>query len=203
MAARVFHEKGYDGASIQDLADALGMLKGSLYYYIDSKEDLLFDVLRSAHEDARANIALTDAHPGDALQRVRLFMRLHVLFNLRNLDRMGVFSNDFRSLRPDRRDEIRAYRNEYFAFAKRLIVDAQEARLACPDLDPTLTALAFIGMSNWVYEWYRPERGAAPEEIAESYADLAVAGIHCTPATHTPGHRAALAAISRPAARAG
>ena len=54
VATQVFYEKGYDGASLQDIADRLGMLKGSLYYYIQSKEDLLFDVISAVHRDGLA-----------------------------------------------------------------------------------------------------------------------------------------------------
>jgi AcrR family transcriptional regulator len=52
----VFYAKGYDAASLQDIADRLGMLKGSLYYYIQSKEDLLYDVIKAAHEEGLATI---------------------------------------------------------------------------------------------------------------------------------------------------
>src|SRR5690242_21930048 len=57
-AARVFHEKGYESTSIQDIADAVGILKGSLYYYITSKEDLLFEIIRGVHEEALKNLEL-------------------------------------------------------------------------------------------------------------------------------------------------
>ena len=55
-AARVFHEKGYESTSIQDIADAVGILKGSLYYYITSKEDLLFEILQDVHEQGLRNL---------------------------------------------------------------------------------------------------------------------------------------------------
>ena len=68
VATEVFYEKGYDGASLQDIADRLGMPKGSLYYYIQSKEDLLFDVISSVHKDGlaviRARAAVASLTPG-------------------------------------------------------------------------------------------------------------------------------------------
>ena len=64
VATDVFYAKGYDAASLQDSADRLGMLKGSLYYYIRSKEDLLFDVIKAVHEEGLANIKSLAAGEG-------------------------------------------------------------------------------------------------------------------------------------------
>src|SRR5438093_6121381 len=80
-AARVFHEKGYESTSIQDIAEAVGILKGSLYYYIRSKEDLLYEILQAVHEDALANIRRVDELEGDALQKLRAFVTAHFTFN--------------------------------------------------------------------------------------------------------------------------
>src|SRR5947207_409360 len=60
-AARVFHEKGYESTSIQDIADEVGILKGSLYYYIRSKEDLLYEIIRDIHDDAIAYVGHIDS----------------------------------------------------------------------------------------------------------------------------------------------
>ena len=102
-AARVFHEKGYESTSIQDIAEAVGILKGSLYYYIRSKEDLLYEIILDVHEDALANIRQVDEGDGDALQKVRAFVTSHLVFNAENLTKMGVFFHDFRSLSGERR----------------------------------------------------------------------------------------------------
>ena len=64
------YEKGYDGASLQDIADRLGMLKGSLYYYIQSKEDLLFDVISTVHQDGMAALQARTEVVGEPLDRL-------------------------------------------------------------------------------------------------------------------------------------
>jgi AcrR family transcriptional regulator len=194
-AARVFHEKGYESTSIQDIADAVGILKGSLYYYINSKEDLLFEILEAAHTDALSIIAETRAVEGSALQRVRKFVTLHVRFNAENLVRMGVFFQDFRSLSPERRRVIVEDRDHYDQFLRSLIREGQQEGVICPDLDPKLTAIAILGMMNWIYHWYRPGAGASAAELAENYADFVVAALACSRETHTPGHRGELAPV--------
>src|SRR5580658_9380050 len=74
VAARVFHEKGYGSSSIQDIADGVGILKGSLYYYIDSKEDLLYEILRGVHEEALARIETAVAAETGTLAKIRAYV---------------------------------------------------------------------------------------------------------------------------------
>ena len=87
-AAEIFHRNGYADTSVQDVADAVGILKGSLYYYIDSKEDLLYRVLLEVHEDAgdilASIVAMTGATP---LERIAAYVRSHVEYNVRNTPR--------------------------------------------------------------------------------------------------------------------
>src|SRR6202043_297981 len=77
-ATQVFYEKGYDGASLQDIAERLGMLKGSLYYYIQTKEDLLFEVISTVHQDGLAVIQARAEAPGEPLQRLQNVIQGHV-----------------------------------------------------------------------------------------------------------------------------
>jgi AcrR family transcriptional regulator len=188
-AARVFHEKGYESTSIQDIADAVGILKGSLYYYITSKEDLLFEIIRGVHEEALKNLELTRELDGDALQKIRAFVVVHLTHNATNLVKMGVFFQDFRSLSGERREIIVKERDLYDHFLRDLIRQGQEQKIICPDIDPKLAAITVLGMMNWIYQWYRPDGGLSVEEIAAAYGDFVVAGLACDPKTHVPGHR--------------
>src|ERR1700761_228 len=74
-AAKIFHRKGYSETTVQDIADAVGILKGSLYYYIDSKEDLLFQMLLEVHEDAKVIVKETAALDLSALERLRVYVQ--------------------------------------------------------------------------------------------------------------------------------
>ena len=105
-AAQVFHEKGYESTSIQHIADSVGILKGSLYYYITSKEDLLYEIIQGVHEEALRNLEKTRAVEGNALQRLRAFAMYHFTFNAENRVKVAVFFQDFRSLTPERRQTI-------------------------------------------------------------------------------------------------
>jgi AcrR family transcriptional regulator len=194
-AARVFHEKGYESTSIQDIAEAVGILKGSLYYYIRSKEDLLYEILQSVHEDALANMGRLDEVDGDALEKIRAFVTLHLTFNAENLTKMGVFFHDFRSLSPERRTQIVEARDVYETLLRNLIREGQQESMVCTEVDPKVAALGVMGMLNWIYQWYVAGGVRSAEQIAEEFSNLVVAGLACTPETHVPGHRVRLGAL--------
>ena len=189
VAARVFHEKGYGSSSIQDIADGVGILKGSLYYYIDSKEDLLYEILRGVHEEAFQQIEEAVAAEKATMARLRAFVVALFTFHTENLIRIGVFFSDFRSLNPERQEAIIRERDRYDKLLRDVIRQGQEEEVICPDLDPKVTALAILGMVNWIHQWYKPGGGRSARTIAEAYADFALAGVACSPATHVSGHR--------------
>jgi AcrR family transcriptional regulator len=188
-AARVFHEKGYESTSIQDIADSVGILKGSLYYYITSKEDLLFEIIQGVHEEALKNLDRTAAVEGDALQKIRAFVVIHFTHNAHNLVKMAVFFQDFRSLNGPRRKLIVEERDLYDNFLRDLIRQGQDEGIVCPDIEPKLAAITVLGMMNWIYHWYKPGGELPASEIASAYADFVIAGLACDRKTHTPGHR--------------
>lgn len=176
-AARIFHEKGYQATSIQDIAEAVGILKGSLYYYISSKEDLLFEVITEVHEQALRNLEQVERLEGDALAKLRLLIEAHVLNNVENLSETAVFYHDFRSLGEERRRKVIEERDVYEGFLRGLLRDGQRRGIIRDDLDPKMLAIGILGMINWLYHWYQPDGGYEPRDIARSYADLVLEGL--------------------------
>lgn len=176
-AARIFDEKGYEATSIQDVADAVGILKGSLYYYIDSKEDLLFGIIEEAHLEGLANLERIEDMEADTLTQLRALLEAHVLSNMRNRTKVGVFFHDFRSLSGERHDTIVSERDRYDEKLRALIEQAQEEGVIVSELDAKIVSLGILGMLNWVYQWYSPDGPFAAEEIAAQFADLALGGL--------------------------
>ena len=187
-AAAIFRDKGYDATSIQDIADAVGILKGSLYYYIDTKEELLFAVIQEIHEGGLADLHRWRDSDADPLVRLRGFVETHVLHLAENYVKAAVFFHDFRSLDGPRRDVILSERDEYDSSLREIIRSGQEAGVICPDVDAKLAAFGVLGLMNWIYHWYRPDGGLSAKAIASGLADIAVAGLACSEATHVPGH---------------
>lgn len=176
-AARIFHEKGYDATSIQDVADAVGLLKGSLYYYIDTKQDLLFGVIDEVHRESLRSLERWQSLDGDALVKLRAFIEGHILVNTRHLVKMSVFFHDFRSLDGERREQIIHERDRYDTYLRSLIRQGQEEGMVDPELDPKLAAMGILGMMNWVYHWWRPDGPNSAEQVAGEFADLVLVGM--------------------------
>lgn len=193
-AGRLFAERGFDNTSLQDIGDAVGVLKGSLYHYIASKEELLYDVIKVGHEGLLENMRVCRALKGDPLETLSAFAYGHITLNVHpdRYERGIVFVRDSHRLSPDKREIVLRDRDAYERLLRATIADGQRQHLMCPDLDPALTSFAVLGVLNSFQRWYRPTGPASPEQIAREFASFAVAAVRCTPAEHTPGHRGAL-----------
>ena len=177
-AAEIFRQNGYADTSVQDVADAVGILKGSLYYYIDSKEDLLYRVLLEVHADARGILAeieaMTDASPMD---KIRAYVRRHVEYNVRNMDKVAVYYHDFGLLSAERKAEIRKQRRAYEDFLEKLIKEAQKTGEVDPGADPRVMAYCMFGTMNWTYTWYRPGGRVSIPRLADMIAEFVGSGL--------------------------
>lgn len=177
-AAKVFHEHGYAEATVQDVAHELGILKGSLYHYIDTKEDLLFRLLMEIHDGGYTILEEVSAASGlGPLARVELYVRRHIAFNLEHLTSGAVYHNDYERLSPERRARIVARRHEHQRFLTGLIRDAQAAGEADPSLDAPIVGSFIHGAVIWPYRWYRADGPMEPAELAEACADFVLNGV--------------------------
>jgi AcrR family transcriptional regulator len=170
IAARLFAERGYQGTSLADLADELGVQKPSLYHHIASKEDLLWEV---AWEGAEAFHAGLDAVPADiaATARIRRAFHAHLAVVAGQLDVATVFVREWRHLTGDRRERFVSERRRYEERVRGLYRDGVEQSELRTDLDVATAALLFLSAANWAYTWLRP--GADTEQLADRlYATL-------------------------------
>jgi len=140
-AARLFAERGYQGTSLADLAEALGVQKPSLYHHIESKEDLLWDVARAG---ADAFHAALDAVPEDApaAERIRLALRGHLGVVSAQLDVSTVFVREWRHLTGERFERFVAERRRYEERIRELYADGLERSELRADLDVSAAACA-------------------------------------------------------------
>src|SRR5918996_251499 len=174
QAARLFAERGYHGTSIGDLAEALGVQKATVYTYIRSKQDLLFETMR---EGAAAFHAGLDAVPEDvpAVERIRLALRAHLRTVAAQLDVATVFTREWRYLEGDRRDEIVAERRRYEERFRALFREGRELGELRTDLDEATAALLALSAANWAYTWLQPGRNT--DDLADRFFALLVDGM--------------------------
>src|SRR5215212_1177686 len=163
-AARLFAEKGYHGTSVGDLAQALGVQKGSLYHHIASKGDLLWEVAAEGAAAFHAGLdAIDDALP--AAEKIRLALRAHLSVVADQLDVATVFVKEWHALEGERRDRFVAERRRYEERIRDLFREGVEGSELRTDLDAQTAALLFLSSANWAYTWLRP--GADTDALAD------------------------------------
>jgi AcrR family transcriptional regulator len=173
-AARLFAERGFHGTSMGDLAEALGVQKGSLYSLTGSKQQLLFDTMR---EGARSFHAVLDAIPEgtSAVERIRLALRGHLRTVAEQIDVATVFTREWRYLEGSDREEILAERRRYEERFRALFREGIEAGELRADLDAGAAALLVLSAANWAYTWLMPGRDT--DELADRFTAILVDGV--------------------------
>ena len=180
-AVEIFNERGYAATSVGDIADALGILKGSLYYYIESKEDLLFKIVGEVHEASREIVedalARADLHARD---RLALYVRNQTRYNALNVARVAVYYSDINQLSEPRLKDIRSRQQAHFRALVKLITEAQEEGLIAPDMDAMLAAHAVLSTVIWVYTWFRRNRAVSADQLADFCVRYTLSGLQGT-----------------------
>lgn len=188
-AAQVFLENGFAGATVQEVADRMGMLKGSLYYYIKSKDELLYRIISDLYQQMAPSLEL-DRADGDAVERLRTFVRQHLELIVANRAKFAVFYADFRFLSGARKRRVLGWRARYEAVFASLVTQAIAAGDIDRSLDVALFARSWLGLLNSLYLWYREEGGSTPAQMADMYAAWMLDGVgtgHTAPASGRGG----------------
>jgi len=178
-AARLFCEKGYHATSMEDLAAAVGIKKGSLYYYIESKERLLFEIAELIPPRFIANVmALLEDTQLTAEQKLRTAIERHLelLETEAGLAWSRVFLLEYRALPSEHRGRLLEQRRQYENVFRRLIADGVE-RGEFTQVDVAMVTRAILGMCNWAIEWYSTTGKLSSKEIAASFSDLILKGL--------------------------
>jgi AcrR family transcriptional regulator len=181
LSSHLFYQKGFVSTSMQDVSDAVGLLKGSLYHYIHSKEDLLFEVLKDLHVDGEEIIASVQFDSDDPVNQLRQYLKKAAIFAGNNAERLVIFFRDFDKVPPNRRNEIISEREMYTQTVARLIAEAKAKGLTALTVDVRLASKLISGAISSTHEWLRPHGRRPLEDAADEIANLLVEGI--TPAS--------------------
>jgi TetR/AcrR family transcriptional regulator, cholesterol catabolism regulator len=170
-AGRLFREKGYEGTTVRDLAEAIGLQSGSLFFHFESKEEILVSLLEGG---LRRAVAILDRHlarantPKEKLAAV-LHGHLHaVLYEER--DAFYVVLRDWRTLSPPSRKKVIALRDEYESHIACTLEEL--ARSGLIPQNTRLFRLFLLGALNWTVQWYRADGGLNIEQLADGFLEL-------------------------------
>lgn len=191
VATALFAEKGYHATSMQDIGDALGVQRGSLYHHIQSKEDLLYEIMRFCSTALLERVEPVVAAPFPPAEKLTRFIETHLDTVISLRPEFRVLVRELRSLPPARREKIVKYRDQYENLVRKIIADGVAAG-RYRRVDPKYAGFVVLGVCNWFSQWYSPRGPLSRAQIARTFADLLLLGIGATQAA--PRRRRALAA---------
>jgi AcrR family transcriptional regulator len=175
-AAQVFADRGYHGATTQDIADVLGIRQASLYYYFPSKEVALEIVCTRGVEDFFKAARAIEAGPGTAREKLTSLMRAHISPLLDRGNFVKVFLTQRQFLPHESRRRIGKWSRAIERVFESVIREAARNGEFRADVDARLATLAIIGMANAVAGWYGKEK-ASIERIGNEFAALTLRGL--------------------------
>jgi AcrR family transcriptional regulator len=176
-AARLFFEQGYAATSTTDIARELGLHRGSVYYYLSTKEDLLYELIQRRYSSGSDLLERLSKVEGDALARLRWLIEEHVAIVAENIVPSALALNESRSLSPAHRTSITAENDAYQAGLTALVAEGQREGVIRDDVDPKLVTMALLGAVNWLHRWYDNTRGASSATVGRQFAAIFARGL--------------------------
>ncbi len=173
-ATRLFTERGYEAASIRDLAAELEIRPSSLYHHFSGKQQILFTICHGLQRDFNADVLPHLLAAGTPDGAIRAGVRRHIVFSQHRKGEVLVTTRERRSLPPEQQARVNALRREYRDAVARTIEEGCRQGLFRAS-DATLAAMALLDMVNGLAHWFRPRDEHDLERVADTYADAAVA----------------------------
>jgi TetR/AcrR family transcriptional regulator, cholesterol catabolism regulator len=165
--------------SERDIARELNMQGGSLYAHIESKEDVLWEIVNRAADQflgAVEPIVASDRSPADKLREM---VRVHVGVVADNLENATVFLHEWKFLSEERRAAVAKRRDRYEHLYRQVIEEGIHSG-AFAECDPKMAALLVLSVVNWLPQWYKPSGPLSPAEVADKFSDLILSGLEYT-----------------------
>jgi AcrR family transcriptional regulator len=174
QAARLFAERGYAGTTPQDIADAAGVSRQGLYYYVRSKEEILQRLVSDMTTQAATRVSAVMDEPLDAPQKLRRLAHLLVIDRATNRTRFRLLDRSESVLPPDLARDYLNGRRALLKIVTSLIDEGIDGGFFRAG-DSRVAALSVLGMCNWVAWWFEPSDEHPVEPVAAQIADNAVA----------------------------
>jgi len=175
-AAQVFRQKGFHGASMKDIADAVSLQKASLYHHVSSKQEILLLILDRALELLLERICAITVQEIPPDKKLPLMMREYMKILVENQDLAAVLLFEHRSLERKQHARHVPNRDKFEQLWKDVIVEGVKARVFQCD-DPALATRALLGIMNWTMTWYNPDGPLSVEQIADQYSIMLLNGL--------------------------
>ena len=175
-ATKVFSERGYHGASMQDVADAAGMQKASLYHHVGRKEDLLYAIHEQMIDELTAKTLPVVSSSRSPADKVRGVIVVALEFIAAHREGATVLLQDIGAVAGPRWDTVMAKRDVFERLVEGVIAEAA-ASGEFGKTRPEIATRGILGMVNWCYTWFRPDGELSAHEVADILAGIAIDGL--------------------------
>jgi len=175
IATELFREKGYHGTSLEDIADRVGFTKPAIYYYFDSKEDLLFAIVERVVSRALERVKAIQAQELPPVEAMHAILVENTRVVLEHLDENTAFYNERGLLSAERERMVRDIERAYTLVLRETYAEGVRTGDLL-DIDPTVAVSTLLGATIWVYRWFRPGGRLSIEQVAEGVAQLLLNG---------------------------
>ena len=176
-AGRLFAERGYHGTSMRDLGKDLGLLGSSLYSHVDSKQDLLVEVVEEGARLFESSAEQAKATPGTARDRMAALVAGHVSVVLDNVNVARTFLNEARMLDTEHRERIVQARDHYEGVFRSVLADGVGDGSFRSDIDPKTASIYILSVLNALERWYDPAGPLDRDELIGELQTFVINGI--------------------------
>jgi AcrR family transcriptional regulator len=187
VAARIFCEKGFDAASMSDIAEAVGITKAGIYHYIPGgKKDLLYAIMSYGMDRLEREVIVPARQIPDAESRLRAMVANHARIILQGSTPNGhnpvtILNDEVAGLTPVQRRKIIQRKRVYVDLARETLEQLQ-AENKLKDVDPTVASFSIFGMLLWLSRWYRPDGRLTQDQVVDQMLKLALGAVLRAPA---------------------
>jgi len=173
---RLIYARGYEAMSLRQLAAEVGVQPGSLYNYFESKQALLFEIVKTHMAELLASLKARLEGISDPLERLKAFVSFHLLYHMTRKELVYIATSELRSLEPDNRAQIVEMRRAYEAIMITILSDGSKAGVFKIS-DSQIVAYAIIAMLTGICEWYRADGRLSREELVDIYLQQVMHGV--------------------------
>lgn len=175
-AARLFADKGYENTTTRDICRAAQISNAALYYYFDSKEDVLYQILDETMSTGLEKIREMERTQKPLKEKLSDILKMHAARAV-DYNKMKLLVHDQRSLTREHEEALAGKQRRYVRKLIDLLEDLKvHGELA--DLDTKVCAFAFFGMVSWAYRWFDPEGDISPDELSSVFNRIFTKGIY-------------------------
>jgi len=175
-ATELFYEYGFQKATMRDICRKIGITQAALYYHFRNKEDILYTIIERSSNNLYLLLRSCFSEDKDPIKKLKNAISQHILSIKYAREGAKIIIEDKRFLGGDLNRLVREKEKAVFYLYRNKLKELQELGRIKP-CDLTVATFSIFGMINWLYHWYRPDKGLSLEKVAEELLEIIFHGL--------------------------